>query len=194
MKSEITVRTQGIKGGNAKFETKGCVTLCITDRGQKLSDLVIDADSFTGSGRTYKHREKTLINIDFESQPIFRGTIEELVAKLKPDVQIVSDERTDKIKRIKDILGVWGATSCAELNRDHSPCKNSIGEGKSNVSELIEQFDANGVSAVTYNDELEIGWNDYNYEDLSDDLIDEIFEIIEEYEADMLKTESRCQD
>ena len=189
MKSEITVRTQGVKGGKAKFETKGCVTLCITDRGQKLSDLVIDADSFSGSGDTYKHRDKTLINIDFESQPIFRGTIEELIAKLKPDLIIVTDERTDKIKRIKDILRVWGSTNTSELQLDHSPCKNSIGEGKTNVSELIEQFDANGVSAVVYNDEIEIGWNDYNYEQLEDYLIDEIYEIVQEYEADMLKTE-----
>jgi hypothetical protein len=82
-KSEITVRTQGIKGGKAKFENKGCVTLCLTDRGQKMSDLVIDADSFTGSGMTYKRREKTLINIDFENVPIFHGTIKELVKKLK---------------------------------------------------------------------------------------------------------------
>jgi hypothetical protein len=82
MKSEITVRTQGIKGGKAKFDNKGCVTLCITDKGQKMSDLVIDADSFSGSGITYKRREKTLINIDFENKPIFRGTIEELVIKL----------------------------------------------------------------------------------------------------------------
>ena len=85
-KSEITVRTQGIKGGKAKFENKGCVTLCITDRGQKMSDLVIDADSFSGSGQTYKRREKTLINIDFENIPIFRGTINELIARLKKPV------------------------------------------------------------------------------------------------------------
>lgn len=104
----------------------------------------------------------------------------------------VTDERTEKIKRIKDILAVWGATSTSELELDHSPCKNSIGNGKSNVSELIEQFDANGVSAVTYNDEQEIGWNDYNYEDLEDYLLDEIAEIMDEYEADMLKTEKRC--
>ena len=82
-KSEITVRTQGIRGGKAKFENKGCVTLYITDRGQKMSDLVIDADSFSGSGQTYKRREKTLINIDSENIPIFRGRINELIARLK---------------------------------------------------------------------------------------------------------------
>jgi hypothetical protein len=83
MKSEITVRSQGIKGGDAKFEDKGSATLYLTDRGQKRTDLVIDVDSFRGSGTTYKRREKTLINIDFENTPIFHGTVEELVARLK---------------------------------------------------------------------------------------------------------------
>jgi hypothetical protein len=98
-----------------------------------------------------------------------------------------ANNKSDKIKYIKDVLATWGATSCAERELDHSPCKNSIGDGKSNVSELIEQFDAQGVSAITYNDEIEIGWNDYNYEDLEEYLIDEIYEIIRNYESDMLK-------
>jgi hypothetical protein len=82
MNSEIRVRTQGIKGGNAKFENKGCVTIFTTDKGQSRTDLVIDIDSFVGEGITYKRREKTLINVAFEQKPIFMGTIEEFVAKL----------------------------------------------------------------------------------------------------------------
>ena len=82
MKSEITVRTQGIKGGDAKFENKGCATIYATDRGQTRSDLVIDVDSFSGYGKDYKRREKTLINITFEGKMLFAGTIEQLVAKL----------------------------------------------------------------------------------------------------------------
>jgi hypothetical protein len=82
MKSEITIRTQGIKGGNSKFKNKGSVTLYITDKGQTITDLVIDVDSFLGSGMNYKRREKTLINIDFELKTIFTGTIEELINKL----------------------------------------------------------------------------------------------------------------
>ena len=105
-KSEITVRTQGIKGGKAKFENKGCVTVCITDRGQTMSDLVIDADSFTGSGTTYKRREKTLINIDFENTPIFHGTIEELVAKLKAKTEF---KHSKKFGASGLVLGnLWG--------------------------------------------------------------------------------------
>jgi hypothetical protein len=102
-KSEITVRTQGIKGGKARFENKGCVTLCITDRGQKMSDLVIDADSFSGSGASYQRREKTLINIDFENTPIFHGTIEQLVVKLRGAK--TEFEQTKKFKSIGLVLG-----------------------------------------------------------------------------------------
>ena len=82
MKSEITVRTQGIKGGKAKFESKGSVTVFATDRGQTTNDLIIDIDSFTGSGRDYQRRENTQINIEFEGKTLFVGTIEQLIKKL----------------------------------------------------------------------------------------------------------------
>jgi hypothetical protein len=104
------------------------------------------------------------------------------------------NQKASKISYIKKVIGDWGNTSCAELQRDHSPCKTSIGEGKQNVSELIEEFYPDRVSAVTYNDEIEIGYNDYKYEDLEDYLIDEIVEIMEDYEAEQLKTEKRCKD
>jgi len=102
-------------------------------------------------------------------------------------------QKASKIAYIKNVVSRWGNTSCAELQRDHSPCKASIGEGKQNVSELIEEFYPDRVSAVTYNDEIEIGYNDYKYEDLEDYLVDEIVEIMEDYDADMTKTEKRCQ-
>jgi len=97
-----------------------------------------------------------------------------------------------KIGKIKKIITEWGSTSCGERERDHSPSMNSMAGG--NIAELVEEFNVNGVSAVTYDDEIEIGWNDYNYEELPDEIIDEILEIVEEYEVDMLKTEKRCQD
>ena len=81
-KSEITVRNQGIKGGNAKIFNVGCTTVYATDRGQTRNDLVIDVDAFLGSGRDYARRSKTLINITFEDKILFTGTIDELVIKL----------------------------------------------------------------------------------------------------------------
>jgi hypothetical protein len=82
MESEITVRNQGIRGGDAKHFNVGCTTIFATDRGQTRTDLVIDVDAFTGYGVTYKRREKTLIEIAFQDNILFSGTIEELVKKL----------------------------------------------------------------------------------------------------------------
>ena len=98
-----------------------------------------------------------------------------------------------KIAYIKKVIADWGSTSCVELELDHSPCLNSVGSGKNNVSELIEQFNADSVESVIYQDELTLGYENYKYEDLSDEILDEIYEIISDYEADMLKTEKRCQ-
>jgi len=103
------------------------------------------------------------------------------------------DQRAINIKRIKDILAVWGGTSCVERELDHSPCLNSIGNGKDNVCELVEQFYADGVETVVYQDEITLSYNNYSYEELPEEIIDEILEIVEEYEADMLKTEKRCE-
>lgn len=103
------------------------------------------------------------------------------------------DQKAINIKRIKDILAVWGSTSCAERERDHSPCLNSISNGKDNVSELVEQFYSDSVETVVYHGEIDIQYNNYSYEELPEEIIDEILEIVEEYEADMLRTEKRCQ-
>ncbi len=82
MKSEITVRTQGVRGGNATFENKGCVSIYATDNGQHRGDLVIEADSFVGHGKDYKRSEKTIINVEFKQKTIFLGTIEDFIEKL----------------------------------------------------------------------------------------------------------------
>jgi hypothetical protein len=99
-------------------------------------------------------------------------------------------ERNKKIAYIKKVIGDWGATSCCERERDHSPSMNSLAGGR--VCELVEQFYADGVETVVYDDQTELDWNNYKYEELSDDVINEIVEIMEDYEADMLKTEKRC--
>jgi hypothetical protein len=91
------------------------------------------------------------------------------------------------IKRIKRIIEDWGSTTACELELDHSPCINSIGNGKNNVSQLIEHFNADTVTAVTYHDELELGEEDIKYEDLDDYILDEVSEIIENYNLKMKK-------
>ena len=101
--------------------------------------------------------------------------------------------KASKIAQIKNIITEWGSTSCCERELDHSPCLNSIGNGKNNVSELVEQFYADSVETVVYQDETTLSYQNYEYEELPDEIIDEILEIVEDYEADMLKTEKRCE-
>ena len=101
--------------------------------------------------------------------------------------------REEKIVKIIAVISDWGNTTPQELELDCSPCINSIGNGKNNVSQLIEEFNSTDVLAVTYHDEIELGQENIAYDDLSDEIIDEIFEIIETYDVSMQKTMDRCK-
>jgi hypothetical protein len=96
-------------------------------------------------------------------------------------------KREKMIKRIKEIIGNWGGTTAGELELESSPCINSIGNGKNNVSQLVEYFNAEDVTAITYQDELELGEEDIIYEDLKDDILEEILGIMENYDLKMKK-------
>jgi hypothetical protein len=99
-----------------------------------------------------------------------------------------------KIRRIKSILENWGNTTSGELQLDHSPLKSSIGEGKSGVVELVEYFNHSDIGTIVYQNEQEIDENFYSYEELDEDLIDEILNVMENYDVDMEKTMERSRD
>ena len=100
--------------------------------------------------------------------------------------------KEEQIAFIKKVIADWGSTTSGELALESSPCVNSLAGG--DVSELVESFNADDVDTVVYDRKgNEIDYNSYEYEELSEDLIDEIHGIIEEYEADMIRTEKRCQ-
>lgn len=90
--------------------------------------------------------------------------------------------RKEKITKIKKILDDWGATSVGELELDHSPLVNSIGD---EIVALAEDFDKDEVEIVVYHGEHEIDSFYMPYEDLSEDVISEIFEIMKNYDAKM---------
>lgn len=89
--------------------------------------------------------------------------------------------REIEIKRIKAIIKEWGTTTACELSLGSSPCINSIGSGKNNVSQLVERFNSESVTAVTYHDQTELGEEEIAYEDLSDDILSEVVDILEVY-------------
>jgi hypothetical protein len=109
----------------------------------------------------------------------------------EPEEFDLSEDRSEKIRYIKKVLNDWGNTSCCELELDHSPSLSSIGNGDSNICELVEQFDVDGVETIVYDDDIELEYNHYSYEDLSDDILDEIYDIMEKYETISLKDEER---
>ncbi len=92
--------------------------------------------------------------------------------------------KASKIAVIKRIIEVWGETTASELELESSPCLSSTGTNKNNISMLVENFNSDDVTVITYHNETEINEVDIPYEDLSNDLIDEIHQIMLDYEED----------
>jgi CRISPR/Cas system-associated exonuclease Cas4 (RecB family) len=109
-------------------------------------------------------------------------------------VETVTPNKDDKIREIKRILEKCcnGSTSTCELEAESSPCISSSGTNKMNVSVLVERFSINDVGVFTYNNEQEIAEGDLTYEELSEDVIDEILELLEQKEVEDDKTMERC--
>lgn len=100
--------------------------------------------------------------------------------------------KQEQISEIKRIINEWGSVTSSELELESSPCVNSIGNSIGNISQLVEHFYSDGVEAVTYHDEIELGEEYIYYENLNENTIDEIYHIIEQYELSMIKTEKRA--
>ena len=97
--------------------------------------------------------------------------------------EVVFDNTKDKkIALIKEIILSRGGTTTAELQADCSPCVYSSGTNKMNVSTLVEEFNISNVKIVTYNNETEIADDTIPYEDLTEDIIDEILILLEDYD------------
>jgi hypothetical protein len=94
------------------------------------------------------------------------------------------------IKKIKSILEEWGGTSVGELQADNSPIVFSVG----NVNVLAESFNVDNVEVVVYDGEHEIERDYKNYEELDEFCISQIKDLLEDYDADMYKTEKRISD
>jgi hypothetical protein len=110
-------------------------------------------------------------------------------------VETESPTKSDKISEINRILEKCfdGETSTADLEADASPCISSKGTNKNNVSVLVERFSVNNVGVFTYHNETEIGEDDMSYEELDEEIIDEILELLEQAEVEYDKTMERCQ-
>jgi len=104
---------------------------------------------------------------------------------------MTKDEQIIEIKRILREC-CEGSISTCDLQAESSPCISSTGTNKTNVSVLAEVF-GDDVEISTYVGELEIATGNVDYEDLSEDVIDEIYNLFEQYEVGLDKTLKRCQ-
>jgi len=110
----------------------------------------------------------------------------------KPDWNVKDiSERQNKIDRIVEILSEWGEITTSELELESSPVYNNL-TGK--ICTLVEEFTEDYVRVVTYDDDIDINEYDVPYEDLSDDLIDEIYEIIDQYDVEQNKLHESIRD
>jgi hypothetical protein len=78
MKSKLSVKQQGVRGGNPIWkENTGRVSLFIDS-----SDNVINVDAFSGFGDEYTRRDECFVILRFEGKNVFSGTFSDLVNKL----------------------------------------------------------------------------------------------------------------
>jgi hypothetical protein len=98
------------------------------------------------------------------------------------------------IQKIKQVIGDWGSVNSVELismgSQSNSICINSIG----NVFQLIESFNYDDVTTITYHDEVALQEMYIPYEDLNEDVLQEISEVMDEYDHYMKKTMDKCKD
>ncbi len=101
--------------------------------------------------------------------------------------------KEEKIADIKRIIKNYGSTTTSELELGSSPCILSTGN-KTNVSILVEGFNADDVDVISYVNETVIAEESFEYEELSDEIVDEIHSIILDYEVDCDKAIKRSLD
>jgi hypothetical protein len=100
----------------------------------------------------------------------------------------MAEQKRTIIKRIKAIIKEHGEFTTAEINAESSPCVSS----KKGRNELCESFSFDGVEVITYdNNDNEIDTETVDYESLSKDIIEEIYILAEQYEAECLQDEDR---
>ena len=83
------------------------------------------------------------------------------------------------IQKIKEIINEYGPLSTAKVEADCSPVYNSM--GKDNFA-LIEYFNQDTVGIVQYVNETVVDEFDVDYNDLSMDNLEEIYDLIKEYD------------
>jgi len=106
------------------------------------------------------------------------------------------NSRASNISIIKKIINEHGEITSTDLELESCPCLYSKGNDETNISELVEEYRIDGVETLCYVGDHSQGYNFYAYEDeeLSDEIIEEIKMIMENYEAEQIKLHDSCRD
>jgi hypothetical protein len=92
--------------------------------------------------------------------------------------------KEELVPKIKEIINKWGGVTTGELELSSSPVFNSYG---SNHFQLVERFNRNDVTILSYIRETEVDNFNVVYEELNEELLTEIYGIIEEYDTAMIE-------
>ena len=92
------------------------------------------------------------------------------------------------IKAIKAIIKEHGSFTTADVQAQSSPCVATLG----GTTQLLEEFNYDKAKAICYDRQDEEVSEDFiPYEDLREDVLDEILFLAQDHEADSLQTEKR---
>jgi len=100
-------------------------------------------------------------------------------------------EKKEQISEIKRIIREWGGVTTSELELESSPVYNNFSKDS---FQLVERFNRDDVTILSYVHENEVDSFDVDYENLNDNLVDEIYNIITEYDVAQKKLFDSCKD
>jgi len=89
------------------------------------------------------------------------------------------------ISEIKSIIDKWGSVTSKEQELEASPVYNTFGKDQ---VQLVERFNRNSVTIVSYVHETEVDEFDVDYDQLSENLLYDIHDTLTQYDVGMEKT------
>jgi hypothetical protein len=118
-------------------------------------------------------QDKNSEALAFEVTPLSGDNTEDVFVDLLP-LAIKQDKIDSIVKTVKK----FGTITTADCEASSSPCLNSIGDHH----ELVERFLEEGVEVSVYINEMEVNTYNMPYENLSDEVLEEIFQLVGNYE------------
>jgi len=97
------------------------------------------------------------------------------------------DNKKSKLDYIKKVINEFGSFNTGELELEDSPCL----ECTSKTSILVDEFYPEEGVVNTYVEDILVDSDTVLYKNMTDEVLDEICLLVENYEADCLQTEKR---